>query len=517
MSEAPSNLSSQAEPHRNTVLVSLVVLKIFLQFAGINRYGFFRDEFYYMACGNHLAWGYVDQPPLVALIAWLVKHTMGDSMFAVRLPCVLAGAAIVYLTGLLARELGGGAFAQGLAAATMVFAPIYLAFDSFYSMNAFEPLIWMVCAWIVIRIAKGASPKLWVAFGVVAGVGLENKHTMLAFGLAVIASLLLTPERRILANRWLWIGGAVALLVFLPNLIWEATHGWPQVEVVRNGQAFKINRITPAQFLFEQVLFMGPVALLVWLAGLVWLVRAPEAKPLRFLAWLYVFILAIVMLLDGKSYYVVPIYPVLVAAGGVALDRWMIAPRWRWARAAYVVALVIAGIITVPFGVPVLSLDNFIWYSGKLPYAKSVKTEVDTPVELPQLYADMLGWPNQAKVISEVYWALPASERSHCAILTGNYGEAGAIDYYGPRYGLPQAISGHNSHWFWGPGDYDGSCVILYGDNAEEFAKSWRDVRVAAVINSAHASPAETGLKVYVCREPVAALAEMWPRFKFIM
>jgi len=184
---------------------------------------------------------------------------------------------------------------------------------------------------------------------------------------------------------------------------------------------------------------------------------------------------------------------------------------------AYVVALVVAGIVTVPFGVPVLSLDNFIWYSGKLPYAKSVKTEVDTPVELPQLYADMLGWPNQAKVISEVYWALPASERSRCAILTGNYGEAGAIDYYGPRYGLPQAISGHNSHWFWGPGDYDGSCVILYGDNAEEFAKSWRDVRVAAVINSAHASPAETGLKVYVCREPVAALAEMWPRFKFIM
>ena len=166
---------------------------------------------------------------------------------------------------------------------------------------------------------------------------------MLAFGFAIVASLLLTPERKILASRWLWIGGAVALLIFLPNLIWEAAQGWPQVEVVRNGQAFKINHISPAQFLFEQVLFMGPVSLVVWLAGLVWLVRAPEAKPLRFLAWLYVFILAIVILLDGKSYYVVPIYPVLVAGGGVAIERWLTAPRWRWARMAYVVALVIRG------------------------------------------------------------------------------------------------------------------------------------------------------------------------------
>ena len=232
----------------NLLLVSLVILKILIQFAGINHYGFFRDEFYYMACGDHLAWGYVDQPPLIALIAWIAKHTLGDSMFAIRLLPVLTGAAVVYVTGRVTRELGGGIFAQFLAAAAVLFAPINLAFDSFFSMNAFEPLIWLVCAWIAIYIVKGASPKLWLAFGVVAGIGLENKHTMLAFGFALVAGLLLTRERKILANRWLWLGGAIAFAIFLPNLVWEATHGWPQIEVVRNGQAFKINHILPRNF-----------------------------------------------------------------------------------------------------------------------------------------------------------------------------------------------------------------------------------------------------------------------------
>jgi hypothetical protein len=501
----------------NLLLVSLVILKVFLQLAGINRYGFFRDEFYYMACGDHLAFGYVDQPPLIALIAWIVKHTLGDSMFAIRLLPVLAGAAVVYVTGRVTRELGGGIFAQFLAATAVLFAPINLAFDSFFSMNAFEPLILLVCAWMVIRIVKGAATKLWLAFGVVAGIGLQNKHTMLAFGFAIVVGLVLTPERKILANRWLWIGGAIALAIFLPNLIWEATHGWPQIEVVRNGQAFKINHITPAQFLFEQVLFMQPVALPLWLAGLCWYFFDREGSRFRFLGWTYLFILAIVMLLDGKTYYVVPVYPVLFAAGGVTAEKVLFAPNRIWARVAYAAILFLAGAVTLPFGVPILSVDNFIKYSSELPYGRSVKTEVDTPVELPQLYADMFGWPNQAKVISNVYYSIPSNERADCAILAGNYGEAGAIDYYGKKYGLPKAISGHNSHYYWGPGNYSGSCVILFGDNSSDYIKLFGDVTLAATISSLHATPGEQNLKVYICRKPIAPLSELWPHFKMII
>jgi len=516
-SRAPTYNSPTGVRSANLLLVALAVLKIVIQFCGINRYGFFRDEFYYMACGDHLAWGYVDQPPFIAFVSWCVKHTLGDSMFAIRLLPVLAGAAVVYLTGRVTRELGGGTFAQFLAASAILFAPIYLAFDSFFSMNAFEPLFWLVCAWIAIRIANGASPKLWIAFGVVAGIGLQNKHTMLAFGAALVAGLLLTPQRKLLASKWIWIGGAIALAIFLPNLIWEATHGWPQVEVVRNGQAFKIVRLSPVQFLFEQVLFMGPVALPLWLGGLGWYFFDTEGKRYRFLGWTYIFILLIVMLLDGKTYYVVPIYSVLMAAGGVAVEKFVTAPKFNWARIAYAAVLVVAGLVTVPFGVPVFSVNNFIWYSSKLPYGRSVKTEVDTPVELPQLYADMFGWPEVAKTISRVYYSIPGDERPSCAVLAGNYGEAGAIDYYGKKYGLPKAISGHNSHYYWGPGDYTGSCMIIFGDNSSDYIKLFGDVREAATIYSPHAAPSEQGVKVYICRKPVAPLSELWPHFKMII
>ena len=216
---------------------------------------------------------------------------------------------MVYATGRIAAELGGGLFAQFLAAIAILLAPSYLAFDAFLSMNAFEPLFWLLCAWIAIRIVKGASPRLWLLFGVVAGLGLENKHSMLVFGFALVVGLLLSGQARLFRSPWIWIGAAVALAIFLPNLLWEARNGWPQVEVVRNAQQFKNEAISPQQFLFEQVLFLQPLALPVWLSGLWWYFAALEGKRFRFLGWAYLFVLAIFIVLGGKSYYALPVYP----------------------------------------------------------------------------------------------------------------------------------------------------------------------------------------------------------------
>ena len=249
------------------LLTLLALLKIFIQFAGANHYGYFRDELYYIACGEHLAWGYVDQPPLIALVAW-VTRILGTSIFATRLFPALAGAAIVYCTGRIARELGGGAFAQFLAALGILLAPVYLAFDSFLSMNAFEPLFWLLCAWIAHPYRQRRGPALWLAFGALAGLGLQNKHTMLVFGFALVAGLLISGHARLLASNGFGSPARWPSLIFLPNLIWQAHHGWPQVEVVRNGQQYKILHISPLQFIFEQVLFLQPVALPLWLAGL---------------------------------------------------------------------------------------------------------------------------------------------------------------------------------------------------------------------------------------------------------
>src|SRR5277367_449391 len=319
--------------------------KLLFQFAGINHYGFFRDELYYIACGEHLAWGYVDQPPLIAFVAWLARHTFGTSLFATRFFPVLAGAAIVYATGRVAADLGGGLFAQFLAALAILLAPAYLAFDNFLSMNAFEPLFWLLCAWIAIRIVKGSSPRLWLLFGAVAGLGLENKHSMLVFGFALVAGLLLAGQAQLFRSKWIWIGGAVALAIFLPNLVWESRHGWPQIEVVRNAQQFKNEAISPLQFMFEQVLFLQPLALPVWLAGLVWYFAAAEGKRFRFLGWSYLFVLAIFVVLGGKSYYALPIYPLLMAAGGVALEKVSEAQAQQWLHMAFPAALIVGGAI----------------------------------------------------------------------------------------------------------------------------------------------------------------------------
>jgi Dolichyl-phosphate-mannose-protein mannosyltransferase len=506
-----------------TVLLACIAFaKIFLHFFGINHYGFFRDELYYIACSRHLAWGYIDQPPLVALIGWASRHLFGDTLAGYRVLPILAGGATVFFTGVLARELGGGRLAQFVAAVAILISPLLLAFNSFISMNAFEPLFWLVCAWIAVRIVKGAPPKLWLLFGAVAGMGLENKHTMLVFGFALVAGLVLSKENRsgdggLFRSRWIWLGGVLALVVFLPNLIWEGLHGWPQIEVVRNAQEFKNVHISPLRFIGEQVLFMQPIALPVWLAGLYWYLFAREGKRFRFVGWMFLIVMAIFMALGGKSYYVLPVYPILAAAGGVAFEHFTSAPRLRWLGLAYPVVLVLGGLVTLPFGVPMLPLSAFIRYEDAIPYAHSVKTERDATAALPQFYADMIGWEQMAGTIARVYHELPQAEQAECAILAGNYGEAGAIDFYGPKLGLPKAISGHNNYYLWGPRGYSGACVILFGEGAEEHKNYFGEVTRTATITNPLAMPSEQNLSVYICRKPMAPLSDLWPRFRFII
>jgi|HubBroStandDraft_4_1064222.scaffolds.fasta_scaffold69718_2 hypothetical protein len=499
------------------ILCALAGLSIAIHLPGMARYGFFRDELYYIACSEHLAWGYVDQPPLIALIAWVSRHLLGNSLAAFRVFPVLAGAVTVYLTGWLAGELGGGRLAQFTAALAILFAPLYLAFDSILTMNAFEPVFWLACACIAARIANGGCPKLWLLFGLIAGIGLENKHTMAVFGSAIVVGLLVSRDFRPFRTRWLWIGGLIALAIALPNLAWEARHGWPQIEVVRNAQDFKNEPIGPFRFLGEQVLFYSPIALPLWLGGLAWLFFAREAKPLRFFAWAYLIVLAIFIVGDGKTYYPMGAYPMLMAAGGVAFERLVSARGWTALRLGYPAVIALAGIFTLPFAVPILPVNAFLKYSDALPYAHEVKTERDSTAQLPQNYADMMGWENLASSVARVYRDLPEAERSGCAILAGNYGEAGAIDYYGPSLGLPKAVSGHNSYFYWGPRAYSGECVILFGEGSAGFKNYFGDVQQMATVSNALGMPSEQHLIIYLCRKPRAPVVGLWPHFKLII
>ena len=247
-------------PHGTLTLVGCLSLSLFAAHLLVNgRYGYFVDELYYLACSHHLDWGYVDQPPLIAVITWIERVTLGDSLRALRFLPAVADGLLVLLTGLIARELGGRRYAQILACVAVIVAPLYLGLGNLLTMNAFEPLFWMGCALIAIKIFKGGSPKLWLLFGLLAGLGLENKHSMLFFGFGFFVGLLLTSERRFLSSPWFWLGGLLAFVIFAPNLQWEIERGFPTVELLRNVQKSGRNvSLGWAGFLAQQILVMQP-------------------------------------------------------------------------------------------------------------------------------------------------------------------------------------------------------------------------------------------------------------------
>lgn len=495
------------------VVFLLAIVALVLHFIGRNQYGFFRDELYYIACGNHLAFGYVDQPPLIAVIARLSLLLLGTSLSAFRFFPSLASGCLVLLSGWMARELGGGRFAQGLASLAVLLAPIYLAFGSFLSMNAFEPVLWLACACILVRILKGSDERLWVLFGAVAGIGLQNKHTMLMFGFALVTGMMLARDWRQLRSKWFWAGGGLAFFIFLPNLIWEAQHNWPQIEVVHNARVLKNTPVSTWRFLGEQVLFLNPVALPIVAVGLAWLLFSKRAKRFRAFAWAFLVVIAVVTMLHGKSYYPMPFYSILLAAGSVGFEA--LFENKGTLPLAYSAMLAVSGLVMLPFGIPVLSLMALAQYEHAIPIVNAVKMERDSTGTVHQLYTDMLGWDRMTAAVASVYHSLPPSDRAHCAILAGNYGEAGAIDFLGAAFGLPKAISAHNNYYLWGTNGNTGEIVILFGQHAESTKKLFSSVELAATISDSDAASAESHLAIYVCRHPKAPLAELWPSLRY--
>lgn len=479
------------------------------------RYGYFVDELYYLACSHHLAWGYVDQAPLIAVITWLVRVTLGDSLPALHfLPAVAVGCNVL-LAGLLARELGGRRYAQGLAGVAVIAAPLYLGLDHLLTMNAFEPVFWMSCALIVLKIINGASPKFWLLFGAVAGLGLENKHSTLIFGFGLFVGLRLTKQRRHFAQPWIWFGGLIALLLFLPNLVWEINRGFPTIELLRNVQ--QSGRNTPVGilgFLLAQILLLHPLGAPLWIAGLWRLLRDREGKGIRVRGVTYVVLMICMLVFHGRIYYPAPIYPMLFAAGAVAFQDWAERRAWLWLKPVYVAALLVVSAVLAPFFYfPMLTVDQYIAYS-KFMHLAPPKIENHKEGPLPQLYADQFGWKEMAQVIADAYFKLSPEDQKNCAIFGQNYGEAGAIDFFGAKMGLPNALSGHQSYFYWGPRGYTGSCMIVMGDNYDRLSELFESVEEVGTVDHPLSLPYRH-FDVFLVRQPkFGTLGKIWPELK---
>jgi 4-amino-4-deoxy-L-arabinose transferase-like glycosyltransferase len=520
------------------IAVCFALTACVIHFLFNGRYGYFRDELYYAACGQRLAWGYVDHAPLVAVIARLSRTLFGDSLRALRFFPALSSGAKILLTGWIVRELGGRRYAQVLAGTAMLLCPVYLTMDNFLSMNAFEPVLWMLCVAIALRIIRTGQQRLWLLFGLVAGIGILNKHSTLLFGFGFFLALLVTRQRHLLQNVWIWTGALIALALFLPNLLWEVENYWPTPEILRNVDQYKNAHVSWLGFIGQQALLVHPLATPICLAGLWYLLRSREGGEYRFLGWTYLFILFQLLIFRGRIYYLAPAYPMLFAAGAVAIESWINArvsaplvyaesrrgarlngsghrsSNWNWMKTAILAPLAVGGLVAAPLAVPMLPLDAAAAYANFWDVNR-VRVEIQPSGKLPQLFADMMGWQQQVDVVARVFHSLPSDDQPKAAILARNYGQAGAIEYFGPSYGLPHPISGHNNYYLWGPQQYTGEVVISVGIPIEKLQPLFNHIELAATIQNEYAIPEENNLPVYICREPKMTLQKAWPLLKF--
>jgi len=490
-------------------IVPLAVFVLLMTAAAVDHY--FRDEFYYLACSRHMAWGYVDQPPLSIAILWIVRHLAGDSLMVLRAAAALAAAITIWLTGSIARRLGASPSGETLAMIAAAIAPELLGIGSFYSMNVIDLLCWTLAVRVLIDVLDRPTVARWIVLGVVLGLGLENKISVLWLGAGIVAGLLLTPARRLLLTPGPWIAGVIAAALFAPHIVWQIATGWPTLEFIRNASQGKMQVTTPLAFVAAQVMNLNPITLPVWLGGLLYLLLAPRMARYRPLAIAFLAVAGILIVnRTSRSEYLAPGYPMLFAAGGAMLER--IISRAAW-QVAVAVVLIAAGALSAPLALPLLPVDRYVAYSRALGVAPSTEEKKEVG-RLPQFFADRQGWDRFVAQVVAVVDRLPPGDRERAAVFVGNYGEAGAIEQLARGRGIT-VVSGHNNYWLWGPAGRSGEVMVVVSRSRQRQDEKFASVEQAGVIECGDCMPYENGQSIFVCRgmKP-PMLPERWASLK---
>ena len=476
-----------------------------------SQYGIFRDELYYIACARHLSTGYVDHPPLIAWMTWGVLHTLGSSLLALRLLPALASGLLVWLTGKITQEWGGGRYAQMLAALSIAPVPIYLILQHWLSMNAFEPLCWTGVLWAASRIILRRAPRYWLVIGVLVGVSLENKYSIIFPVAGLLLGLLLTPERKWFRTVYFLAAIVIATLLFTPNLLWLIHHGFPFLEFERHSRQSDSRILRgPVTFLIDQARMMNPLLTPLWTAGLAWFFTK-GGKALRCIGFATAFVILLLLATQAKNYYVSPIYPVLLASGAIFLEQWI--TRRAWLRIGYPVAILASGCVLAPLVMPILPVPQFLAYHQIWHGFTPVVFENEPERPLPQYFADEFGWEAMTQKTAEAFHRLPLQAQAHTAIFANNYGEAAAIDFFAPHNGLPASISKAETYWLWGPRQYDGESVIVLGSNGRGDHEFFRSVEPIGHVTDTYARVDER-FTIFYCQGMHPPLATLWPRIK---
>jgi hypothetical protein len=500
------------------IAVAIALAALLLHVGTAWRYGYFRDELYFIACGRHLSWGYVDQPPLVALAAWLALPAH-DALLALRVLPALSAALCVYVSVQIARDLGGGRFAQWFTGIAVALTPAYLLLGNVLTTTSFEPLSWTLVVWCCIRLVRTNGAAYWIVLAAFATFGLYGKYSMALLLATLLLGTILTPQRRMLRSFWPIACALIVAIAMLPNLIWQASHGWPFFSVLQgdvahrhafnNGWLLESRNVVAnaLSFATEQLLYTNPVAAPIWICGLVAPFAWPRLRELRFVSIAYLVLFAAAVLLDAKGYYVIGIYASLLAIGAVTIER-----ATGWIRTTLFAAVTIVALATLPLSIPVLPVEGFVAYSQALGLtARGPQAHLVQPI-----YAEQFGWRRLARDVASVYAELPPNVRRTTAIYADTYADAGAIDFFGPEFGLPNAIGSQNSYWLWGTRDYDGQTLIAIGATRFDLlAHYYHSCRLVRTSDEPLKWVVEGPAPIYLCTGPTLPLAQMWPHLRW--
>lgn len=509
---APTPAPDRA-PFASRIVYSVAGLMLALHLVTnlVSPYGIHRDEFLYFAMGRHLRLWHMDFPPLIAMASEVQRFIFGDSLVGVRIIPALASTLVVVLAALLARELKGGRFAQGFAALAVLGSVFFQRAGNLFQPVILDALWWTLGFYVLARLCRGEGPerRWWLLLGLVGGIGLLTKFSILFFGFGVLLALLATPYRRALLTPWPYLTLAMALAIGSPSWVGQIALGWPLVGQMQDLRQSQLEHVSIAGWFLTQALF-GP-AMIAGAWGVGALLLAPALRPFRLVGWTCVAIWLTLVVLHGKAYYVAGSYPLLFAAGAVQLERLRDAP-WRWALRWGVAGLTAAyGLLILPLGVPILAPAPMERYLGALRMPAAQRDNQGHPLRLPQDYADMLGWEDRAAAVAAAYRTLSPLERARAVVIGNNYGEAGALEFYGPRYGLPPVVSAAGSFYFFGPGERSGNVAVTLGEEEEGLHRLFDSVEAGPHLTNPLTVREEQDLTVYVCRGIKRTLQDIWP------
>jgi hypothetical protein len=495
------------------IILFFTAAKLFLHIIFSGEYGYFRDEFYYIACSENLAFGYVDHPPLIALITKISILLFGSSLESIRFISAASGASILLISGFLIKKISGSRFAILIGMIAILFSPVLLASNHTLSMNPFDQFFWTLAIYLLVVIFDDKKDRIWILFGIIIGIGLQNKYSIpfLLFGLFIGA--VLTTKRKYFKNKFFLIGALTAFLIVLPNLVWQFINGFPTLEFASNAAEFKNTILSPISFISDQFLEVHPSSFILILIGILFLFFSPRLEKYKLFAWCYITILIVMILTNSKTYYLAALYPAMISFGAISLSYLLENKKYLWLRYSLASFILPLYLLVLPMAIPVLPVEIYVKYADKLGIEISSSDQYE-PGLLPQHYADMFGWENMAETAADVYNSLPEDERDKCGILTGNYGEAAAINFYRDTYNLPKAISGHNNYWYWGCGLYSGEVMIVLGIGLKSAMDIFEEVEPVDIISSNYAMPYENNLPVYICKKPKFNNEKIWLMIK---